>query len=397
MNKGNLKILFVTLHYFFTFPRTIRTQNFHKELEKLGIQSHILCFEPFKETQHTNKNIHFIKIPKLIRLVLLYGFDNPVDSKLVLLIIKIINFLIKKLLYPDINVLLTKPIAQHIKYLNKVNNFNKIVFSFYPFSPSKTFKYFDQNLRNKIVCDIGDPLWMNSCKRISKRNFNFENKLVNRSKFLITTNEETRKYYFTYFNKELESIKVIPQGFNQDIFKPDARKSFSFGKYNLIYAGVFYDKLRDPKPLLNFIKENGEQLNINIKIVGSDKFFKQTSQIKFIKRTDQRDLVGIYSKANLLVFIDNAFGMQTSGKIFELLSLKIPILFLYSNSNSPVIKLLKNKNLDKNVFYVENKEAHINRFFLKLKDKVVQQNAISGIEKFSWANLVKNKLLPLMF
>ena len=141
--------------------------------------------------------------------------------------------------------------------------------------------------------------------------------------------------------------------------------------------------MRDSGPFVKAVNEL-DDANFAINLFGpvSDLGFT-ASQTKVLQkgRLSQKNLINEFQKSDILLYFDNAFGIQTSGKIFELLSLKKPIFFIYSNEKSPILTFIQDY---KNVILVKNQKEDI---LLNLKNLSLTIPKLSfeyDVSPFSW-------------
>lgn len=233
-----------------------------------------------------------------------------------------------------------------------------------------------------IILDIGDPLYMNSARwNDDPISYKIELKALKNADKIIVTNNETRKFYAKLFGIDWDKLFVIPQGVNIDLVedsKLNVKRKTEREKIKLIYGGRFYSKLRNPKYLFNYLKDNRR---LELDVYGSNDEYN-VSHINFIKKTSQEILFKRMFESDFIVFIDNAYGNQTSGKIYELLAFKKPILFLYSNENSPLLELVEEYS---NVFTIRNNEIDIERKLSKLEINDSEDFDYS-LNQFDWKN-----------
>ena len=100
-----------------------------------------------------------------------------------------------------------------------------------------------------------------------------------------------------------------------------------------------------------------------------------------------------YLKADIIVFIDNAYGIQVPGKTIELLAFNKPILFISSNGQSASIKYFQSCQ---NFLKVENTYKSIEQILNSLKI-MFEPETITGkdISGYYWQNLIP-KYLPII-
>jgi len=352
-------------------PRSIRVNNITKILKlEFGID---LKIAKYKLTNRDAKNSYFFSSSwkyKLIKKIKLSFFIRKLFPRLIL---------------PDFNNLFINENINNIFHFIENNEVKNIVIVVYPFSSYKMvkkvrLKFTDLN----IILDIGDPLYKNSDKlRVEKEELNFEleKEAIENTTSMIVTNLMTKNFYVNTYEIEAKNIKIIPQGVDIKIvnslkiknkLEPDK-------KIKLIYSGIFYEGLRDPENLFNALCTNS---NFTFDVYGSS-MKKVIKNVFFYERVSQEKLFLKMFKMDILVFIDNAYGIQTSGKIYELLAFKKPILFLYSNENSETIS---NMNSFDNIFFIKNDLFSISNFFSKTTRKTLSKLEYNyDINELSWA------------
>jgi len=364
--------LFVYPELDYLVPRSIRIHNITKNLKV-----------------HHNVNFRIYK----------YNIDKVVEKDSVIFSaswkfrlvkkLKITYFLRKlfpKTLSPDINNLfLNDNIKDIIEFIND-NNVQNIIIVVYPFSSYKIVLKIREAFPDlNIILDIGDPLFNNADKSNRKnqeKNFKLEIEAVKNASKLIVTNLKTKEFYLKTYNIDQEKISIIPQGVDTELVKSvkSNLNNLNVEKLRLVYSGIFYKDLRSPENLFKAINSNN---NINFDVYGS--FIKRNiSNVYFKNRLPQDELFEEQVKADILVFIDNAYGIQTSGKIFELLSFQKPILFIYSNEESETFNCIKHYE---NIIKVKNELKSIENVLNEInKDYLRNLNSSYDIEQFSWGN-----------
>lgn len=239
----------------------------------------------------------------------------------------------------------------------------------------------------KIVCDIGDPLYNNSARwNDDEYSKNIELNSIRKSNSLIVTNESTKEHYNKVFNFQKSNIFIIEQGVDVKLIEKTKNKN-NFIKNNLAYAGRFYDKLRSPEELFKFISSQDKYV---LNIYGNNNS-RNMENINFLGSFSQNELFEKLNQNEILVFIENKEGMQTSGKIFELLAFKKFILFIKSPEISVTYKFAKSYC---NVVFAENNSESIKEALLQYEEK--RSNLFEyDINSFSWANRAKKYLKVL--
>jgi hypothetical protein len=242
------------------------------------------------------------------------------------------------------------------------------------------------------VVDLGDPLYKNAAKNCffsSNRAYNFEEKFLKYCDALIVTNEETKKHYSSCFNKTLkDKIFVIPQG--AVIPRQELKKEIDYKKKKriiLTYAGIFYKNLREPTELFEAVRRF-DKIPIVLKIFPKPTKYPNTcpEKIEYYEMMSNDKVFEQYLASDILVFIDNAHGMQSSGKIFELLACKKPILFIYESEKS-VTK--KNFEKFKGIFFAKNSFQEIVSALEKIYNSFGKIEFDFPLEELSWDKRAK--------
>jgi hypothetical protein len=188
-------------------------------------------------------------------------------------------------------------------------------------------------------------------------------------------------------------LEVVEQGYEHKIKierKSRKRKSSSL----LIYVGRFYKGFREPFALYNAVSRLKDH-QIRLELYGNiDKQFLPTDaeNITYKGVVDHAKLIDIYQKSDILVFIDNFYGVQVPGKVLEILSIERPILFIYENDNSPTFEYLNSCGF---VEYVKNDPDQIRAAILKINEKYNDYKYEADIGKYSWDQLSKKYTLLL--
>lgn len=305
---------------------------------------------------------------------------------------RIINKLVGavNLFYKRFNILdnWTLSHSRIIDYIMR-SDFDVVSVSIAPFSNFLLVeKLRKHGFKGQIALDIGDPLSYNSALNLSVEGVlkKIESTNIQLADKLIVTNSGTQNLYREVFNFR-KPIAVLPNGFTRsELFYPD-KITFSFEqKLVLVYAGAVYQNLRPIDPLLTVISECPDKVEITV--IAAHKPNIESDNINWRGRMSNVELLGHYQTANTLVYIDNTSGIQTSSKIFELLALGKPILFLYSFES-------ENYQFAKNfpwVIFIPNDETSILEFF-KTADTLKPWDLIpdyAKLKSFEWENTAKN-------
>jgi glycosyltransferase involved in cell wall biosynthesis len=291
-----------------------------------------------------------LQLTRLSKYITNKSFSGYQPKGILRYLIAALNLIFKKfLLFPDEWITEQEKIKQALKIIEP----DIIIASMHPFSMGQiALKYKEQASETpKIVFDIGDPFAHNAVgQNTSVKSIDFEKMMLHKADHVIVTNDSTKAHYINMFNVKEEDISIITQGIDLETF-PSSPRSNKTAKRQLIYAGAFYPKLRDPSLFLKAMEDHSKEFDILIFGNHLPMFRESASESKFLGRVDQKELAKYYHEADGLLFFDNKEGMQTSGKIYELLALKKPIIFIYENDESPVLDLCKDYN---HIMYIKN-------------------------------------------
>ena len=228
----------------------------------------------------------------------------------------------------------------------------------------------EEKLKSTIwVADCGDPYMGND---FSKKFFYFEyieKWFCRKADFISIPIENAREGYYPEFAKK---IRVIPQGFNFD----KAIKSQEYKKNavpTFIYAGVFYEKLRDPRPFLDYLATLKQDFKFIVytkspALLGDykDKLGNKLQIHSYIPRDE---LILEMSKAEFLVNLENPSTKQSPSKLID-----------YALSGRPILSLNTNIDIDTTL---------IQQF---LNENYEQAFKLNDIEQYNIKNVVKSFL-----
>lgn len=377
-------VLFIAGGYSKSVPRGLRFKNIIKYLVK-DYNVHILAFDygiPVKKSSvyHLYFMEHLLLLKILNKNIFYPSLTNTVKGKFV----GLFNLLLSKRLFPDIYIIEKNKIINKIIELHTQYNFDIIVGVAVPYTTlliGKELK--EKGLNFKWVVDIGDPFAENSAGKLSKNAKEkaefYEESTLAYADAIVVTNSMTKNMYKEKYQKLAEKeIAVIPQGAN--IIMKHEKSNVTNSELTLVYAGAFYPKLREPYELFKAIVQWDE--SCNFEIYGASNIYGLHSQkINFMDKASHEKIIDAYSNADALVFIDNAYGLQTSGKIFELLAMKKPILFISDNSESPTKELLREHNF---VFFSKNNVRDIKQALKNIKENKESCIFDFDIDTVSW-------------
>ena len=289
---------------------------------------------------------------------------NKLKSKYSI-IFRLWNYIIKKFnLALDTSFFLLPLYIHEIKKKLKENDFDIVLIQTLPFS----FYYLCPIIKKinptiQIVVDMSDPLVINSTfstmtKMRQRKLEKIELKWFSLIDYLIVLNNEIKAYYLSLTNPPKNCI-VLEQGIDIDDIKFNS--DIPLGNKNpviFMYAGIFYKIIREPFALFDTFMQTDK--NIRLILYSQYKFnsyFLPPKHDNIIANNliPHLALMEEYKKCNVIVFLDNKNSYQIPGKLFEILALQKPILFIYANENSPSLHYVRD---EKGVFLsLNNKRA----------------------------------------
>ena len=319
-----MKILFICQEYQLNLPRSVRVKALcgYKSDHEVHVM-HFISSSSDVDQRYTLP----LNVPAFLKYTVFRDFCNTRSH--VYLIDKMIGVLIRILLQfikVDKWELLQKQI------LNKLDEhpFSHIIISVAPFSNYQLAqKIRAKGCTARLILDIGDPLSNNPAldKGMKVDLGQYESGGISAADSLMVTNKNTAAYFRDNFSFT-KSISVLPNGFATSDRMFPSEVAIKFDVVRAIYAGAIYESLRPINPLLRVFNKMSPKAQIQVvsnlepEITGEN--------IKWMSRLPQNELVTHYEKSNLLIYIDNNRGIQTSSKIYELLALGLPILFVYT-------------------------------------------------------------------
>jgi glycosyltransferase involved in cell wall biosynthesis len=199
----------------------------------------------------------------------------------------------------------------------------------------------------KYVIDLRDPWKLAIPDRIPKgfrakmkkpiNNF-LEPLVINRaSKIIVVSEEMAKQYRQAYPKRNADDFIVIPNGFDAEDF--DLIEPISFPEFTIIYAGKFLTgkSFRNPIPFfqaIKILKSKGISIHFkhvgekNLEIVKLVEDIGIESQFESIGQLSYRNTISYMKGADILLLIGSGQETEQTGKIFDYLGCKRPILAL---------------------------------------------------------------------
>ncbi|VEF25373.1 Uncharacterised protein [Shewanella baltica] len=276
--------------------------------------------------------------------------------------------------------------------LSEKYNYDHIIGVAYPFTVYKVLLQLSNSCTSNLILDVGDPLSFNaalpnSSKNLQEKRKNLESKLLSKLNALIVTNEATKNEFYRIFRCDINyNIAVIPQGTTISNCSNYHKRKYNLGKVNFLYAGVFYPGLRDPYDF--FIASQRLLDKISVDIYGAgDSYGKYIgSNIKVHKSITSVLLVEKYHQSDALIYFANKSGCQSSGKLYELLSCKKPILYIVGEKETFMEQEMAAYDF---VFFCNNNKDSIFEAIELIVEKIHSNFEFSynfDLDSISWEN-----------
>lgn len=303
---------------------------------------------------------------------------------------KILN---KLFIYPDIFYFSLYKYKNEIRKRLNEYKYDLVIIEIQPFSFLSLATYIKKlNPEIKVVIDLNDPLTANvsyiNDGIVHKRFISwYEKRHFINLDILIVLNEEIKSYYYQKYSF-VKDIIILEQGMNPSSYNSGVKVKNH--KLEVIYAGMLYSKVREPFSLYEAVGTYDG--NIRLSVYGSfKKIFKPPNSERFYCGgfIDKEVLEERTTKADIVVFIDNFWGIQIPGKILEILETEKPILYIYENSESPTLKYIKNQA---GIYYAKNDTEEIVK---QLTNISTGENHYfkRDLTMYYWENLIKNLFL----
>jgi len=208
------------------------------------------------------------------------------------------------------------------------------------------------------VVDFRDP-WTNNPFHSNRLGFQrffenlFERWVVKNSSKIVSISEPiTEELKKRYSDMDLKKFDVLPNSFDPDDFKDLSENRSLSNKFMISHAGTFYgNRFPDPflKALIKLVKQNPHWRNkIEVYFIGS---FPQNREslallellgdvVTFIPYLPYKDMLKFLARSTLLLLIPGPGEGTITGKVFDYLALKKPILLL-SQENIALENILR--------------------------------------------------------
>lgn len=301
---------------------------------------------------------------------------------------KVIN---KLFIFPDIYWLSIPRYKKRIQEKLSTQQYGAVVVATLPHSFLTLASFIKKQQPNlNVIVDLTDPLTANVSylhySKLYKNYINwYETKHFKNVDQLIVLNEEIKSYYQEKY-PSIKKITVIEQAIGENEVPITLNDLKLNSIKELVYAGMLYERLREPFELYKAVTHSSITWRLSIYGSFKKKFLPPTSErIIYNGSINKTILHQKLSEYDIIVFIDNFYGIQSPGKILENLATNKPVLFIYENENSPTLKFTKEFE---GVFYSKNNSKEIGDTI----DKIIDTKIISfkrDLSKHYWHNIIK--------
>lgn len=175
-------------------------------------------------------------------------------------------------------------------------------------------------------------------KRVLFHNYKRLYKAIEKKGYIVSL-----KYYEKYFIESANIDNVFFVGIPNLIKNPTSTQSKNDSKIDLVYAGSFYDKIRNPSEMLEAMKFIiGTDIYLHLFSWGCESVidkYKELYRDNLVihGRVSSQEARSAIANANVLLNLSNNVSYQVPGKIIEYFSTGKPIInFIYSSNDSAI-------------------------------------------------------------
>ncbi|MBE0675568.1 MAG: glycosyltransferase [Bacteroidales bacterium] len=262
---------------------------------------------------------------------------------------------INRFFFPDIFIVEYLNIKRQVMTLSERIQPDTVIISMAPFTlmllsgPLK--RRFPQM---KIVIDTGDPFYGDSSSysgRLMHRLFarRVEGRGLASADLLVVPTVILKKHYLACYGSVIAEnrIRVVENGISEVFTRISDGRADRSAPFRMVYAGRFYKKMRDPSALYTAVQlfSAGEVI---LKVFGNiqEKYLPPASDPRFITggAVSAGELAREYGQADLVIYLDNAYGVQVPGKVYEVLAVNRPVLYICRDTGSPSYELVSGQD-----------------------------------------------------
>ena len=309
-----------------------------------------------------------------------------------------IKRLARSLLFPDSLITEGGRLRREVVRLASGLKCDVVVLSAFPFTVLLCIRALRRKTGTRVILDVGDPFYKNSKNGFIRDllAFAYEKRYLKPVDRLIVTNGITRDHYLrTYSSLKPDQVAIVPDGISESFItavsgnKENQTITRDQSVFRLVYAGQLYLKMREPFELYKAIwLLNNQSLPRAVRL---DMYGSYNSEflncgpaepyVSFKGQIAHFDLIRAYHYYDAVVFIDNAYGMQTPGKVYEIALINHPVLCIADRNQSPALSEIKDHD---HIVVAENRSDMIVRAIMKIMNSKYSLKVSEDLQFYSW-------------
>ncbi|MDS0527286.1 glycosyltransferase [Clostridium sp. SHJSY1] len=259
-----------------------------------------------------------------------------------------------------------------------------------------------------------DP-WLKDSTR-QKANFikksiesDMEKKIVNLADKFIFVTEDNRQDYIRTYGINKEKTYIITRGFDSKFFRMLEKESkptlIRDDKFNIIYAGEIFSKLRDINPFISAVedikKENPSlynKMNIlffgNIDDADAKEKLDELEVATVSKRIAFKEAIKYMLNSEILLLFGNKNSKQIPAKIYEYLGARGKVFVIYGDNQDPIKRIVHGHERCMNS---DNSKDDIKTKLISLLQKDKTELFGEPDDSYEWNSIVErlNKILEV--
>ncbi len=302
---------------------------------------------------------------------------------------------VNRFFFPDVFIVEYLNIRKHLLTLTGSLRPDAVIISVSPFTLLFLGGVLKRRFQHiKLVIDTGDPFHGDSSsysRRLLHRLFarRIERMGLAKADLTVVPTLILKKHYVSCYGDVAgeQRIKVIENGISELFTSiPSARRDRS-APFRMVYAGRFYSGMRDPSGLYAAVRKFSPE-EVLLKIFGNiqQEYLPPASDPRLITggAVNAERLASEYEEADLVVYLDNARGVQVPGKVYEVLAVNRPVLYICHDEASPSWEIMNGKD---GVFTVTNDQQSIEEGIARVMKETPAAEYLRGSEMFTFESL----------
>lgn len=259
-----------------------------------------------------------------------------------------------------------------------------------------------------------DP-WLKDSTRI-KANFvkrsieaDMEKKIVSLADKFIFVTEDNRQDYIKTYGIDKEKTYIITRGFDSKFFRTLEKESkptlIKDDKFNIIYAGEIFSKLRDINPFISAVEDIREEnpslynrMNIlffgNIDDAEAKEKLDKLEVANVSKRIAFKEAIKYMLNSEILLLFGNKNSKQVPAKIYEYLGARGKVFVVYGDDKDPIKRIVHGHERCVNS---DNGKDDIKENLISLLQKNKTELFGEPDDSYEWNSIVErlNKILEV--